>query len=220
MVFLACHPDGASTRDIGEHLSPDYTLDKADQQVHTNASNLRHVLTRAAGPREDGYVQRMPGESVSRYRLDPDSVEVDLWQLRDLLRAAALASGEHRRDLLAAACALHTGPLAEGYDYEWIDPYRETARRWGTEAHQLYAETLLSTDPQAAADVLDHAIRLDRHNEQLYVQAMHARHALRDADGLRVVMRALTKALADIDAEPSEETNALYQRLRASLDQR
>jgi two-component SAPR family response regulator len=162
----------------------------------------------------------MPGESVSRYRLDPDSVEVDLWQLRDLLRAAALASGEHRRDLLAAACALHTGPLAEGYDYEWIDPYRETARRWGTEAHQLYAETLLSTDPQAAADVLDHAIRLDRHNEQLYVQAMHARHALRDADGLRVVMRALTKALADIDAEPSEETNALYQRLRASLDQR
>ena len=219
-VFLACHPDGAATRDIGEHLSPDYTLDRADQQVHTNASNLRHVFSRAGGTREDGYVQRLPGESLSRYRLDPATVEVDLWQLRDLLRAATLASGERRRDLLAAACALYTGPLAEGYDYEWIGPYRETARRWGTEAHQLYAETLLDTDPQAAADALDHAIRLDRHNEQLYVQALHARHALRDSEGLRVIMRALTKALADIDAEPSEDTSALYQRLRASLDQR
>jgi hypothetical protein len=219
-VFLACHPDGAATRDIGEHLSPDYTLDRADQQVHTNASNLRHVFGRAGGPREDAYVQRLAHESSSRYRLDPATVEVDLWQLRDLLRAATLASGERRRDLLAAACALYTGPLAEGYDYEWIGPYRETARRWGTEAHQLYAETLLDTDPQAAADALDHAIRLDRHNEQLYMQAMHARHALRDSEGLRVIMRALTKALADIDAEPSEDTSALYQRLRASLDQR
>jgi DNA-binding SARP family transcriptional activator len=219
-VFLACHPDGAATRDIGEHLAPDYTLTKADQQVHTNASNLRHVFARAGGPREDGYVLKMPGESTAPYRLDPHTVEVDLWQLRDLLRATTLASGERRRDLLATACGLYTGPLADGCDYEWITPYRETARRWGTEAHLLYAETLLDTDPQTAADVLDKAIRLDPYNEQLYLRALHARHALRDADGLRIIMRALTKALADIDAEPAEETIVVYQRLRASLDQR
>jgi hypothetical protein len=219
-VFLACHPDGAATRDIGEHLAPDYTLSKADQQVHTNASNLRHVFARAAGPRHDGYIRRMPGESAARYRLDPGTVEVDLWQLRDLLRAATLASGHHRRDLLAAACALHTGLLAEGTDYDWIMPFRETALRWGSEAHLLYAEALLDTSPQVAADVLDHAIRLDPHNERLYVQALHARHAVHDRDGLRVIMRALTKALADLDAEPSEETIAQYERLRASLEER
>jgi len=218
-VYLACHTDGASTRDIGEHIAGDYKIQQADAQVHQNLSNLRKTFARLAGPRDDGYILTLPG-ATTRYRLNPDNVDVDLWTLRDLLREATLASGERRRDLLATACDLYTAPLAEGCKYDWITPHRETARRWGTEAHQLHAETLLDTDPQAAADILDKAIRLDKHNEQLYVRALHARHALRDADGLRIVMRALTKAMADVDAEPSEETTTLYHRLATGLDQR
>jgi hypothetical protein len=56
--------------------------------VHTNASNLRHVLARAAGARKTGYVIK----TSDRYRLDPAHVEVDVWQLRDLLRAATIAT--------------------------------------------------------------------------------------------------------------------------------
>ena len=93
-------------------------------------------------------------------------------------------------------------------------------RRWGTEAHLLHADDLLDTDPEAASDLLDKAIALDRHNEQLYLRAMHARHALHDADGIRILMRALTKALADVDAEPAEETIALAAQRRVDLDQR
>ncbi len=218
-AYLACHPDGASTRDIGEHVAGDYRLQQADTQVHQYLSNLRKIFALVAGQRTTGYILTMTGPTT-RFRLNPDNIDIDLWKLRNLLRAATLASGERRRDLLAAACDLAAAPLAEGCKYEWITPFRETARRWATEAHLLYAEILLDTDPQAAAELLDKAIQRDPHNEQLYVKAMHARHALRDADGLRIIMRTLTKAMASIDAEPSEETTALYHRLATSLDQR
>ncbi|MFG3602462.1 transcriptional regulator [Micromonospora chersina] len=205
-VFLACHPDGVTTRDIGEYLEPDARLSQADQRVHTNASNLRHVLGRAGtADTKLAYVVKTAG----RYRLDPATVDVDVWTLRDLLRTAAIASGPRRRDLLTAACDLYTAPLAYGRDYEWLQPHREAVRRWGTEAHLLLADDLIDSDPQAASDLLDKAISLDRYNEALYTRAMRARHALGDADGIRTLLRALTNALADLDAEPQGETIAL-----------
>lgn len=216
-VYLACHPDGAATREIGEYLEPDARISQADQRVHTNASNLRHVLARAGtAEARNGYVIKTAG----RYRLDPATVDVDVWHLRDLLRTATIASGPRRRELLTTACDIYTEPLAQGQDYEWLPPHRETVRRWGIEAHLLLADDLLDHDPQAASDLLDKAIGLDRYNEALYVKAMHARHALGDADGIRTLTRALTKALADLDAEPQEDTIALASTLRTSLDEK
>jgi hypothetical protein len=216
-VYLACHPDGADTRTIGEHLAPDFRLRQADQQVHTNASNLRHVLGRAGGPRPGGYVLKRG--TNARYRLDPDTVQVDLWQLRDLLTRAQLASGPTRTDMLRTACQLCTAPLAEGCDYDWVEPHREKARQWAIQAHLLLAGDLLATNPQAASDLLDQAIGVDRYNEELYRKAMHARHALTDTDGITALLRALTKALADLDAEPEQATIELAARLRADLEQ-
>jgi DNA-binding SARP family transcriptional activator len=217
-VYLACHPDGADTASIVDHVLPDARMRAARQQVHTNASNLRHVLGRAAGPLPGGYVLKR-GPSA-RYRLDPAAVEVDLWRLRDLLVRAPLAGPPARTAMLREACDLYTAPLADGCHYDWVEPYREQARRWATEAHLLLAEDLLESDPQTASEVLDKAIGLDRYNEALYRKAMHARHALGDADGIRALLRALTKALADLDTEPAEATTALAVRLRTSLRQR
>ncbi len=72
-------------------------------------------------------------------------------------------------------------------------------------------------DPQAASDLLEKAISLDRYNEATYRKAMQARHALGDADGIRTLLRALTKALTDIDAEPHDDTITLATQLRTSL---
>ncbi|MEU8236437.1 LysM peptidoglycan-binding domain-containing protein [Actinoplanes sp. NPDC048967] len=214
-VYLAVHPDGASTREIGEYLEPDARLSQADQRVHTNASNLRHVLGRAGtADTRNAYVIKAAG----KYRLDPATVDVDVWTLRNLMRDATIAAEPRRRELLTAACDLYTAPLADGHDYEWIQPHRETVRRWATEAHLMLADDLLGTDPQAASDLLDKAIGLDRYNEALYLKAMQARHALGNADGIRVLLRALTKELADLDAEPREETIELANRLRSDLD--
>ncbi len=217
-VYLACHPDGADTAIIAEHLFPEAKVRAAKQSVHTNASNLRHVLGRAGGPLPGGYVLKR-GASV-RYRLDPATVDVDLWRLWDLLSRARLASAPARTELLRQACELYTEPLAAGCDYDWVEPHRETVRQWGTEAHLLLAEDLLASDPQAASDLLDKAIGLDRYNEELYRTAMHARHAIGDADGIRTLMRAITKALSDLDAEPDDTTVELAAQLRASLETR
>jgi hypothetical protein len=214
-VFLAVHPDGAGTREIGEYLEPDARISQADQRVHTNASNLRHVLGRAGtADTKNAYVIKTAG----RYRLDPETVNVDVWNLRDLMRKASIATEPRRRELLTAACELSTAPLAEGQDYEWIQPHRETVRRWSTEAHLMLAEDLVDSDPQGASDLLDKAIGLDRYNEALYAKAIHARHALADADGIRTLLRALTKALADLDTEPREDTIELANKLRISLN--
>ena len=216
-VFLAVHPDGVQTRTIGDNIELDARISQAAQRVHTNASNLRHVLGRAAVPdAPNAYVVKGAGG----YKLDPATVDVDVWTLRDLMRKAAIASGPARRELLSAACDLYTAPLAEGEDYEWLAPHRETVRRWGTEAHLLLADDLLDSHPQEASDLLDNAIGLDRYNEALYVRAMHARHGLGDADGIRNLLRALTKALADLDAEPQDDTRTLAAKLRTSLEQR
>jgi DNA-binding SARP family transcriptional activator len=217
-VYLAVHPDGVSVDKLKDVIALDAHMKQASDWVHQAASNLRHVLGRAAVPAESAKVYVLKGGG--RYKLDAERVDVDVWTLRDLMRKATLASGPARRELLAAACDLYTAPLADGEEYEWLAPHRETVRRWGTEAHLQLADALLDDHrPQEASDLLDKAIGLDRYNEALYVRAMHARHALGDADGIRTLLRALTKALADLDAEPQDDTRAVAAKLRTSLEQ-
>jgi nucleoid-associated protein YgaU/DNA-binding SARP family transcriptional activator len=208
-VFLACHPDGADTRTVGENLEPDVRLRHADTRVHTNVSNLRHVMGRAAGPRRIGYVIKRNG----RYQLDRAHVSVDLWDLRDLLARAATAPPAERIELLTRACDLHAAPLAEGCDYDWVEPYREKARQQAIDAHLLLAELLMDGDPEAASETLDRAIRLDRYNERVYVAAMQARHRLGDTDGIRALLRALTVALVDLESQPDQATVEVANRL-------
>jgi DNA-binding SARP family transcriptional activator len=211
--FLACHPGGASTRTVSDNLEPTVRLRSADTRVHTYASNLRHVFGRATGPRKIGYVVKNAG----RYRLDPTAVEVDLWQLRELTTRAATAPPAERIRLLRQACDLYTAPLADGCAYDWVEPHREKARQQAADAHLLLAEALHDAgDPQAASEVLDRAIHQDPYNEALYRKAMQLRHALGDPDGIRALLHALTVAMADLDAEPNEDTLQLAQRLRTS----
>ncbi|MFC4063683.1 BTAD domain-containing putative transcriptional regulator [Actinoplanes subglobosus] len=212
-VFLACHPGGADSDTLVEHLHGDARQRQAKQQLHTNASNLRHVLARAGGPLRGGYLLKRG--TTDRYRLDPATVQVDLWQLRDLLNKARRTTPPQRLTLLRQACDLYTAPLADGHYYEWIDVERRNAHRWGIEAHLLLAESLLPDDPQAATEILDKAINLDPYNEDLYRTAMRARHAAGDHDGIPILLQALTAALAEIDTEPTVETVQLAHELGA-----
>ncbi|RZU76151.1 DNA-binding SARP family transcriptional activator [Micromonospora kangleipakensis] len=210
-VYLACHPDGADTRTLGEYLVPDARIRQADQRIHTNASNLRHVLGRSGGRRPGGYVLKRGAND--RYRLDPQTVDVDLWELRDSLTRARTTTPPERTTMLQRACDLYTAPLAYGCDYDWVEPYREKARQWATEAHLLLAEDLLATDPMAASAVLDKALCLDRYNEELYRAAMRVRHRLGQLEGVTALLNGLTTALRDLDAAPSQDTVLLAHQL-------
>lgn len=203
-VFLACHPDGVTAREIGEYLEPDARLKESDQRVHTNVSNLRHVLA-SAGHGDHRFIDQIDG----RYRLHRADVTVDLWDLRELLQQATAAVGAERLSLLRRACDVYVAPLAEDCDYEWIEPYRETVRQWGTEAHLALARDLLDTEPAVVVSLVARAVTLDRYNEELYRTAMRARAALGDIDGVSETLAALRRVLAEIDAKPEEVTVAM-----------
>jgi DNA-binding SARP family transcriptional activator len=147
--------------------------------------------------------------------LDPTVVEVDLWQFQDLLARAPTASPCEREGMLREACALYTAPLAEGCDYDWVEPYRERVRQQAVDAHLLLADVLVGAQPQQAIQVLDGAIAIDRYNEELYRRAMRLRHQIGDTDGVRALHRALRLALADLDSEPNPTTTRLLDELTA-----
>lgn len=212
-VYLACYRDGKTVPQLVDVLEADARARQAEGRVHNNISNLRRALVEYSGIDSRHIIK----DEARRHKLDPTTVDVDLWRLHALLTEARNTSAEGRRDLLRQACDLYA-PLADGETWEWLAPHQETARRLGLHAHLTLAEDLLGTDPHAAVTVLDAAIVIDPYNETAYTQAMRARHATGDADGIRHLLRALTKALSDVDAEPAEETIALARQLRASLD--
>jgi DNA-binding SARP family transcriptional activator len=78
---------------------------------------------------------------------------------------------------------------------------------------------LLADRPAEQLTVLETAIGHHRYAEPLYQAAIRAHAALGQLDAIRAVRRTLTRRLAEIDAEPSDDSLALADRLVADLQQ-
>jgi DNA-binding SARP family transcriptional activator len=189
---------------------------KSRARLNTYVSNLRACLARAGG--RASYVAG-PDE---QYALNRDAVDVDLWRMQAAIAAADAARDDRdaRMSALRVAVACYAGPLAEGRDYEWVEPLREAVRQQAVDAHLALVAALADDDPAEAATVLRAAIDHDPHNEPLYQQAMHLYARLRDVDGIRDLRRVLTRRLAEVDTEPGEDTIALADRLVTDLQRR
>jgi DNA-binding SARP family transcriptional activator len=211
-VYLACYRDGKTVPQLVDVLEAEGRARQAEGRVHNNISNLRRALTEYSGLQHRYIIK----DEARRHKFDPATIDVDLWRLHSLVTEARNTPAPARRDLLRQACDLYA-PLADGETWEWLAPHAETVRRLGLHAHLTLAEDLLASDPHTASTLLDAAIVIDPYNETAYTQAMRARHATGDGDGIRHLLRALTKALSDVDAEPGEDTIELARQLRASL---
>ncbi|MFI8802803.1 BTAD domain-containing putative transcriptional regulator [Micromonospora chalcea] len=210
LVYLAVH-DGAATVDaILDDLLPDAPTSKAPGRLYTYVSNLRAVLRHTGGPGD--YLTH----PQNRYTLNPALVDVDLWRMRAAIRAAERATDPQVRvAALRRAVDTYRGHLADGVDYEWIEPYREAVRQQALDTYLALADAL-ADHPAHQLTVLDEAIRHSPYTEELYQHAMRARAALGQTDAIRSLRRALTRALAEIDAEPHEDTLALAHALIAA----
>src|SRR5439155_7824531 len=102
---------------------------------------------------------------------------------------------------------LHTGPVADGYSWLWLAPYRETTRRHVLDAYVALAEA--EADPHAALALIQDAICLEPYNEDIYQHAMRIHARLASADGVRRPLRALTERLADLEVRISPQTQQL-----------
>ena len=214
LVYLAVHRNGADLSEIMEAFWPTAIVRRAGERLSTEAGNLRLRIRQAAGDKD---IQPVVNTG-SRYHLDPNLVDIDVWRLVDALRqAAASTDPASRAALLRQAVDAHTGTLAQGHDYDWIEQPREQLRRHGIRVRINLAELVGADDPAAAAELVRAAAALDPINEDVARQAMRALARVGDAAGVRAVLGQLRTALDDIDEEPSGETIALASELQRDI---
>ncbi|MET9303694.1 BTAD domain-containing putative transcriptional regulator [Micromonospora aurantiaca] len=210
LVYLAVHDGEATVDAILDDLLPDAPTSKAPGRLYTYVSNLRVVMRHTGGPGD--YLTH----PQNRYTLNPAIVDVDLWRMRAAIRDAERATDPQVRvAALRRAVDTYRGHLADGVDYEWIEPYREAVRQQALDTYLALADAL-ADHPAHQLTVLDEAIRHSPYTEELYQHAMRARAALGQTDAIRSLRRALTRALAEIDAEPHEDSLALANELIAA----
>ncbi|WP_305792240.1 BTAD domain-containing putative transcriptional regulator, partial [Micromonospora sp. 15K316] len=212
LVYLAVCDGDASTEAILDDLLPDAPASKATHRLHTYISDLRAVLRLNAGP--GTYLTR----THHRYQLNPDRFSLDLWCMRAAIRAADTA-GSHTERVEALRRAVATyRPLADGCDYEWLEPHRHAVQREALDAVTALIEEL-ADQPAEQAAVCETALPHHPYAEVLYQQAMRAHARLGKLDTIRALRRTLTRRLAEIDAEPSDDTLTLADRLATELRQ-
>jgi DNA-binding SARP family transcriptional activator len=212
LVYLAAVGGKVSQDTILEDLLPDAPARKAPHRLHTYVYNLRRHLNHIGG--KNTYLQH-PGH---HYVLSHDALEVDLWQMR-----AALADAQAATDPAAKIAALrhaisaYRGPLADGCGYEWIEPHREGIRQQALNAYLALADLIADDQPAEALALAQAAIEVDPYADAAYRTAMAICADLGDLDAIRTLRRALTRRMAEIDAEPNDATLALADRLIIQL---
>ncbi|WP_274534629.1 AfsR/SARP family transcriptional regulator, partial [Micromonospora sp. CB01531] len=210
LVYLAVRDGSASVEAILDDLLPDAPASKAVHRLHTYVSDLRAVLRHNAGP---GTYLTHPHH---RYQLNPDRFNIDLWRMRAAIRAAGTTASppERIQALRRAVTAYH--PLADGCDYEWLEPYRQAIRQEALDATTDLIEEL-TDQPAAQSAVLDTALQQHPYTETLYQAAMRAHARLGHPDTIRALRRTLTRRLAEIDTEPADDTLTLADQLITDL---
>jgi len=125
LVYLAVHRDGADLPQIMEAFWPTATLRRAGERLSTEVGHLRSRIRQAAGDQKIQPVINTGG----RYVLNAAVLDIDLWRMSNALRRAAAATDRPARiAALREAVNAHTGHLADGQDYDWIEQHREQVR--------------------------------------------------------------------------------------------
>ncbi|MEU0962619.1 hypothetical protein ABZ328_24225 [Micromonospora aurantiaca] len=168
LVFLAVHPDGATTTQLVHALWPGLPAHTVTGRLYTTLSDLRSTL-RATTP------EQVVVHTEDRYHLDPRT-DVDLWRLQAAAHHGATTDAPGSWQAVIDA---YTGDLAAGHTWPWIDPPREATRRLALDAHTTAAAA--QTDPHERLRLFQAAIRIDPYNQQLHQLAADQLNAIGDS---------------------------------------
>jgi DNA-binding SARP family transcriptional activator len=217
LVLLCAYRRGVSTAQLRAALWPGVPPGSANRRLATSLWALRSALTEAAGGEVVHRRMHPARDGGIHYQLAPDRVQVDLWQLHDLLDTADI-TGEvtDRRRLLRDAADLARGELAEGMTGAWLYPHRERTVRHLLDIYSHLAD--VEPEPLAALGLLRRALHLAPHTEAIARAAMTRAAALGDHDALRRAMATLTERLSELHATPDATTRQLYRTLTEQLD--
>jgi DNA-binding SARP family transcriptional activator len=193
LVFLAVHPDGATTTDLVQAIWPGLPTHSVTARLYTTLSDLRAAIRAAT-------TAAVLGHTDDRYHLNPAHIDVDLWRLRT-------AAGRPVTDLTGPSAAwqpvidAYTGDLATGHTWPWVDPPREATRRLVLDAYASLTEA--HTNPHERLRLLQHAIRIDPYNQALHQRAAEHLTALGDPTAADRLLRT-HRQLLDRDGVPAD----------------
>jgi two-component SAPR family response regulator len=173
LVFLAVHPAGATSTELAKMLWPQLHPGTTTNRVYNIMRAVHEALDEAA----DGPTIVRAGH---RYRLNPLHVDVDLWRLREAVRAAAGPEPPSRPVALRRVIDAYTGDLADGWPWPWLDPHREATRRQILDAYTTLAAA--QSDPAAARQLLRAAAAADPVNDELRRRVAAIERQAGDAD--------------------------------------
>ncbi|MEV8515890.1 BTAD domain-containing putative transcriptional regulator [Dactylosporangium sp. NPDC051484] len=212
LALLAAHPHGRTLRQIAADLHPDTDPDAAVKRVRTDISTARRVLRTATDTPEAKFIVYDP--AASQYRLDADTIEVDLWRMLTAISRANTADNDATAlAALREAADLYAGDFADGQDRVWVTDYATTHRHQILNVYARIAELLEADQPDAAVAALETALRHDPVNEELYQRIMRIHGRQHRPDAVRRALRRLETQLAELgDAEPSDATRRVADR--------
>nr|WP_308785029.1 bacterial transcriptional activator domain-containing protein [Phytohabitans houttuyneae] len=212
LALLAAHPAGRTLDQLAAALHPDTDKDIAVKRVRTDITTTRRVLRAATGHDEPMFI--VYDQTTGRYRLDPETVAVDLWQMLTAIDTANTADDDTAAlAALRQAADLYGGDFADGHDRTWVVDYATAYRHQTLTVYARIAEVLEPDHPDQAVAALETAVELDPVNEELYQRIMRIHGRQHRPDAVRRTLRRLEERLADLgDAEPSQATRRVAER--------
>jgi DNA-binding SARP family transcriptional activator len=141
--------------------------------------------------------------------------EVDLWRFQGgLAEARWCPDDEAVAAALEGALAECRGNLLEGSYSDWVEPIRESLRRQALDALARLSELRAAAGKrEAALGAVEQAIGIDPYAEDLYRRGIRLLAQLGQAQAARRLFRQLEGRLAELDAEPEEETLQLLREM-------
>ncbi|MEU3118487.1 BTAD domain-containing putative transcriptional regulator [Micromonospora chalcea] len=212
LAVLAAYPAGRTLDQLVADLHPNADPAAAVKRVRTDINTARKVLRAETGHREHMFIVYDP--ATGRYRLDPETITVDLWQMLTAIDQAITTDDDAAMlTALRQATQLYAGDFAEGHDHLWATDYAISYRHQILTAYARIAEILEPDHPDQAVAVLERAADLDPVNEELYQRIMRIHGRQQRPDAVRRTLRRLEERLADLgDAEPSQATRRVAER--------
>ncbi len=212
LLFLLLHPKGSSRAEIGGNIWPEATPSQLKNSFHVTLHHLRKQLG------DPGWIV-LEGD---RYRLTRErGLDWDAERFESGIRGAMASErkGEGDPAELRSILELYRGELLEGDGpSRWIEEARDHYRRLQVDGWVTLARLLERAGrDDEALDVWHRVTTLEELNEEAHRNLMRgwSQAGARDR-AIRHFSHLSTLLREAFDAEPEEETLALYQSLLSS----
>ena len=211
LVYLLMHPEGRTKEQVGLAFWPDASTAQLRNSFHVTL----HRLRRALGNPEWITLVR------DRYRVDPAVLEEFDVQAFERDVAAARKSLKRQEEGASAkleqALARFRGDFLDGEPVgDWHLEHRDRLQRIYVDALMELGARLVAEERHAkAAEAFRRVLARDELHEEALVALMKAHGAMGErSQALRAYRRFVDRLREELDAEPDEETTALFEKLQ------